>query len=161
MTASFGPGFEPGETARVTSLGRLLRRSKLDEVPQLWDVLRGEMSLVGPRPEVPAFVDPSDPLWRIVLTARPGMTDPVSLGLRDEEGLLCAWNGDRATFYRDVLQPFKLRGYVAYLQRRSAGSDLKVLARTVLVAAGLLDWPLVRLQDLVARPSKDDGDHRN
>jgi lipopolysaccharide/colanic/teichoic acid biosynthesis glycosyltransferase len=161
MTPAGGPGFEPGVTARVTRVGHLLRRSKLDEVPQLWNVLRGDMSLVGPRPEVAAFVDLSDPLWRSVLATRPGVTDPVSLGLRDEESQLSRWGGDRESFYREILQPFKLRGYLAYLQRRTAGSDLKILAQTALVAAGVLDWPRVNLRDLGRPDPEDDGDHRN
>ena len=72
---------------RVTSVGKFLRKTKIDELPQLWNVLTGEMSFVGPRPEVPEFVDLSDPLWSEVLAHRPGITDPVTLRLRNEEQL--------------------------------------------------------------------------
>ena len=70
---------------RITPVGRFLRRCKLDELPQLWNVVRGDMSLVGPRPEVPRYVDVEDPLWKRILQVRPGITDPVTLKLRDEE----------------------------------------------------------------------------
>ncbi len=122
--------------ARITPVGRWLRRFKLDELPQLWNVVRGDMSLVGPRPEVPRYVDAADPLWRSVLSARPGLTDPVTLRLRDEEALL-AGVADVEGFYRERLLPWKLRGYRDYLARRSWGSDLAVLAATVLAVLRL------------------------
>ena len=118
--------------ARVTRVGRFLRRSKLDELPQLWNVLRGDMALVGPRPEVPEYVDLADPLWRRVLAVRPGITDPVTLRLRDEEDMLAAAPGDPETFYRDQLQPRKLRAYMRYLDRRNLRTDLRTLADTLI-----------------------------
>jgi lipopolysaccharide/colanic/teichoic acid biosynthesis glycosyltransferase len=121
--------------ARITPAGRWLRRFKLDELPQLWNVVRGDMSLVGPRPEVPRYVDGS-PLWQQVLSARPGLTDPVTLRLRDEEALLAA-AGDAERFYRERLLPWKLRGYRDYLARRSWVSDLGVLGATVLAVLRL------------------------
>ncbi len=121
--------------ARITPLGRWLRRFKLDEVPQLWNVVRGDMSLVGPRPEVPRYVDDS-PLWRRVLSARPGLTDPVTLRLRDEETLLAGVD-DPERFYRERLLPWKLRGYADYLERRSWATDLGVLAATALAVLRL------------------------
>ena len=117
--------------SRITPVGRWLRRFKLDELPQLWNVIRGDMSLVGPRPEVPRYVDASDPLWQSVLSARPGLTDPVTLRLRDEEAQL-AGVGDVESWYRERLLPWKLRGYRDYLARRSWTSDLAVLGATVL-----------------------------
>jgi len=116
--------------ARVTRVGEFLRRTKLDELPQLWNVLRGDLSFVGPRPEVPRFVDLGNPLWRRALRVRPGLTDPVTLALRDEEDLLARAGGDRETFYREVLQPWKLKGYCLYLADRSSWSDVAVLGRT-------------------------------
>jgi lipopolysaccharide/colanic/teichoic acid biosynthesis glycosyltransferase len=118
------------DDARITRVGRLLRWTKLDELPQLWNVLWGEMSLVGPRPEVPRYVNPGNPLWREVLRVRPGMTDPVSLSLRDEEALLARVAGDRERFYMEELQPVKLRQCLEYLQGRSFWTDLRVLGRT-------------------------------
>src|SRR5688500_15808203 len=123
--------------ARITPVGRRLRRFKLDEIPQLWNVVRGDMSLVGPRPEVPRYVDES-PLWRQVLSARPGLTDPVTLRLRDEEALLGSV-GDAESFYRERLLPWKLRGYLDYLERRSWVADLGVLGATALAVLRLRD----------------------
>jgi lipopolysaccharide/colanic/teichoic acid biosynthesis glycosyltransferase len=115
---------------RITPVGRILRRTKVDELPELWNVVRGDMSLVGPRPEVPRYVDLDDPRWRRVLAARPGLTDPTTLELRNEEALLSGVEGDRDRFYAEVLLPYKLAGYLRYLERRSPWSDLAVLWRT-------------------------------
>lgn len=125
-----------GDT-RITPLGRFLRFSKLDELPELWNIVRGELSFVGPRPEVPELVDLADPRWQGVLAARPGLTDPVTLRLRNEESLLAQVAENRELFYRQVLQPWKLEGYLEYLGRRSAGSDLRVLLETLLAIV----WP--------------------
>ena len=118
---------------RVTPIGRRLRQLKLDEIPELWNVLRGDMSLVGPRPEVPNYVDLNNVSWREVLQARPGITDPVTLRLRNEEELMAGISGDRERFYLETLQPYKLARYKEYLQRRSLGSDIGVILRTLLV----------------------------
>jgi lipopolysaccharide/colanic/teichoic acid biosynthesis glycosyltransferase len=117
---------------RITPIGHLLRRTKLDELPQLWNVVRGDMSLVGPRPEALSYVDPRESRWQQVLKARPGLTDPVTLALRDEQRLLAQIDGDREAFYMETLQPFKLRGYVEYLERRSWRTDVRVLWDTVI-----------------------------
>ena len=136
---------------RVTRVGRLLRATKLDELPQLWNVIRGDMSLVGPRPEVPAFVDLDSNLWRRVLSVRPGITDPVSIRLRNEAAWLESLGGDPIATYRERLLPWKLAGYVEYIDGRSAWRDLGVLWQTllaVLFAAG--EEP--NLSDLPPRP---------
>jgi lipopolysaccharide/colanic/teichoic acid biosynthesis glycosyltransferase len=117
---------------RVTPVGKALRRTKLDELPELWNVLRGDMSFVGPRPEVPEYVDLADPVWAEVLQVRPGLTDPVTLALRDEEGLMEAVEGDRERYYREILQPRKLAGYRRYLARRTWRSDVFVIWNTVM-----------------------------
>ena len=117
---------------RITPVGRLLRKTKLDELPQLWNVVRGDMSLVGPRPEVPRYVNLDDPLWKEALSVRPGITDPVTLELKDEESVLARVPGEHERFYREELQPAKLRGYVAYARSRSWMTDIEVLYRTVL-----------------------------
>lgn len=115
---------------RITAVGRLLRRTKLDELPEIWNVIKGDMSLVGPRPEVPHYVSFDDPAWRIVLSARPGLTDPTTLRLRNEEALLAEVGGDREDFYLRVLQPVKLKGYLDYLEKRTWWTDVKVLSKT-------------------------------
>ena len=119
---------------RVTRVGKIVRKFKLDELPQLWNVMRGEMSLVGPRPEIPEFVDLDLPIWRSVLQVRPGITDPVSIAYRDEEKLLAAAE-DPIRYYRETILPAKLQRNLAYLRERSFWSDLRVLAETVRCAA--------------------------
>jgi lipopolysaccharide/colanic/teichoic acid biosynthesis glycosyltransferase len=129
--SSNGPQITSGTDRRITRVGRFLRHTKLDELPTLWNVLRGDMSLVGPRPEVARFVNRADPTWQKVLSARPGITDPVTLRLRSEAELLAQVEGDTEEYYVNVLQPLKLKGYVVYLDQRSWKSDLRLLARTV------------------------------
>ncbi len=155
MRGADGPEVTAAGDARVTRVGRFLRRFKLDELPQLWNVLKGEMSFVGPRPEVPRLVDFMSENWRSVLRVRPGITDPVALALKDEEAILAAVTGDRERFYRETLQPFKLRGYVAYLSRRTAWTDLGVIVRTVLAAAHLLRIPAMTLAHIETGPDRD------
>lgn len=124
-----GPQITKKGEKRITRVGAFLRRWKLDELPQLVNVVRGEMGLVGPRPEVPEYVDMSDPLWQRVLEARPGITDPASVEFRDEEALLAAAQ-DAERFYREAVLPRKLRLSAEYLERRTFGSDIGVLFRT-------------------------------
>jgi lipopolysaccharide/colanic/teichoic acid biosynthesis glycosyltransferase len=139
-----GPEVTSADDTRITRVGALLRRTKLDEIPQLWNVLRGEMSLVGPRPESPRYVDPADPRWMRVLAVRPGLTDPASIRFRHEERLLASVPEDRELFYRTVLLPAKLELSGAYLARRTWRSDVAVLART-----------LARVADLGADPAEN------
>jgi lipopolysaccharide/colanic/teichoic acid biosynthesis glycosyltransferase len=122
----------------------------LDELPELWNVLKGEMSLVGPRPEVPRYVDLEDERWRRILRARPGLTDTVTLRLRNEENLLAAVKGDRQGFYSRMLQPYKLNGYVEFLETRTWRSDLKVLGATVLAVLRPSRVPPPTLDELAA-----------
>jgi lipopolysaccharide/colanic/teichoic acid biosynthesis glycosyltransferase len=128
--ARVGPQVTSLGDARITRIGRFLRHTKLDELPTLWNVLRGDMSLVGPRPEVPKYVDLDNPEWRLVLKAKPGITDPVTLELKNEEKLLAEIGGDTEESYLTKLQPLKLRGYVAYLKNRTWQSDMRVLWQT-------------------------------
>jgi lipopolysaccharide/colanic/teichoic acid biosynthesis glycosyltransferase len=129
--SSSGAKVTARDDGRVTRVGGLLRRTTLDELPELWNVLRGEMSFVGPRPEVPEFVDLADPAWAEVLQVRPGLTDPVTIRLRDEETLMQAVPGDRERYYRETLQPQKLAGYRSYLARRTWRSDIRVIWDTL------------------------------
>jgi len=117
---------------RITHIGRILRATKIDEFPQLWNVVKGEMSLVGPRPEAPDFVSLGNELWQRALEMRPGITDPITLTLRNEEALLASVGPGYEGFYRQVLQPYKLRGYVAYDRVRDWKSDIGILLKTLL-----------------------------
>ena len=123
---------------RVTPVGRLLRRAKLDELPQLVNVIRGEMSLVGPRPEVPRYVERYTPEQRRVLDLPPGLTDPASLAFRDEEALLGrVVEGDRERYYVEELVPRKLALSLSYAAGAGIGPDLAIMARTALAVLGL------------------------
>lgn len=163
-TDTHGPGITASGDSRVTFIGNLLRKTKLDELPELWNVVRGDMALVGPRPEVPRYVDPADPLWQEVLRARPGVTDPVTAHLRSEEALIARVAGDREAFYLRTLQPYKLLQSAAYLRTRTAWSDLRVLARTALAIASpgrtrppSLDEIEQRVAEHRTRPGGDRG----
>jgi lipopolysaccharide/colanic/teichoic acid biosynthesis glycosyltransferase len=128
-----GPQLTVGADERITRAGSFLRRSKLDELPQLLDVLAGDMSLVGPRPELPAYVAhyPAD-LRDRVLAVRPGITDPVSLALADE-GALLARAADPEREYVEVLLPQKLRAAAAYAEQANLATDLRVIGQTLRV----------------------------
>jgi lipopolysaccharide/colanic/teichoic acid biosynthesis glycosyltransferase len=125
---SHGAGITGPGDPRITRLGRLLRRYRLDELPQLINVLRGQMSLVGPRPEDPRFVDWSDPVHARVFTARPGITGLAQLAFHDEAERL--GGTDIEERYRREILPAKLRLDLEYLDHRSTLLDLRILART-------------------------------
>ncbi|MCB0048903.1 MAG: sugar transferase [Caldilinea sp.] len=124
-----GPGITVSADRRVTRAGRFLRRTKLDELPQLLNVLKGEMSLVGPRPEDPRYVALYTPEQRGVLAVRPGITSAASLAFRHEEQLLGGANWE--TIYREQVMPAKLAIDLAYLEQRTLLSDLRLILRTV------------------------------
>jgi len=115
--------------SRVTPLGKFLRRYKVDELPQLWNVIRGNMSLVGPRPEVPVYIEEYTPEQRIVLSARPGITDPASLAYRHEEEILAA-QADPEQFYRTKILPDKLARNRAYLEKITFQNDIRIIVKT-------------------------------
>ena len=126
-----GMAISPTGDARVTRTGRVLRASKLDELPQLLNVLRGDMSLVGPRPEVPGYVECWDPARRdVILSVRPGITDPASVEYRHEANELAAVE-DPGRHYVEVILPRKEALYVDYVRTRSLRSDVLVLLRTL------------------------------
>ncbi len=133
-----GPHVTAAGDPRITPIGALLRRSKLDELPQLWNVVRGDMSLVGPRPEAERYVAHYRPEWRRVLEVRPGITDLASLVFRDEEALL-ATALDRERAYVEPVLPAKLLLALAGVARSSLAYDLEIIGRT---AAAVLRLPL-------------------
>ena len=116
---------------RITKSGRFLRRTKIDELPQLWNVLVGDMSLVGPRPDVPGFADRLEGEDRIVLSVRPGITGPATLKYRDEEEIL-AKQKEPERYNREVIWPDKVRINKAYVQNWSFAKDLHYILETFL-----------------------------
>jgi lipopolysaccharide/colanic/teichoic acid biosynthesis glycosyltransferase len=133
---SDGPLLTVGADARITRVGARLRRSKLDELAQLIDVLQGTMSLVGPRPEVPRYVAmyPRE-LREQVLSVRPGITDPVSIEFRDESEQL-AMSADPEREYVERILPLKLERAARYARNATLASDVAVLWRTLRLVAG-------------------------
>jgi lipopolysaccharide/colanic/teichoic acid biosynthesis glycosyltransferase len=127
---SRGSAITASGDARITRSGAVLRKYKLDELPQLFNVLKGDMSLVGPRPETPAYVEPRAPAWQAVLTVRPGITDLATLLYRDEEEILGA-SPNVDVLYRETVLPEKLRLNLAYLRARSFRQDLRLILWSV------------------------------
>lgn len=126
-----GPQLTVGADPRVTRAGRFLRHYKLDELPQLWNVVEGSMSLVGPRPEVPRYVDCYPPEQRrVVLSVAPGITDWAAIRYRDENAIL-ARSADPERAYVEAVLPVKLDYYVRYVKERSFWGDLRILAHTL------------------------------
>ena len=125
-----GPSITASSDSRITSLGRIMRTLKIDEIPQLWNVLKGEMSLVGPRPEIPLYVKSYTEEQKRVLTILPGITDPSSIAYRNEEELL-AQQANPERYYQEVILPHKLSLNMEYIQNRSLKYDLSLLAKTL------------------------------
>ena len=117
--------------SRITPLGAKLRRYKLDELPELWNVFIGDMSFVGPRPDVPGYADKLEGDDRRVLQLRPGITGPASLKYRDEEVLLAA-QANPQEFNDKVIYPDKVRINLYYLDHYSFVTDIKMIIATVL-----------------------------
>ena len=128
--ANAGVLITSADDARITPVGAFLRRTKLDELPQLIDVLRGDMSVVGPRPEVPRYVA----LWgdaarAEILSVRPGISDPAAIAFRNEQDELAAAD-DPERHYVEVILPQKVAMYLDYVRTRSFAGDLRVIFRT-------------------------------
>jgi lipopolysaccharide/colanic/teichoic acid biosynthesis glycosyltransferase len=130
-----GPKLTVHEDPRLTKVGRFIERTKLDELPQLWNVVRGDMSIVGPRPEVPAFADCFDHGWRRLLDFRPGIFGPAQVAFRNEGAMFRGEDIER--FYRDVLFPAKARLDLSYYSHRSLTGDLAWICRGILAVAQL------------------------
>lgn len=127
-----GPGITRDGDSRITAVGRLLRKLKIDEMPQLINVLKGEMSIVGPRPEDPRYVHHYTPEQRRVFAVRPGMASPAFVRYRHEEEILAAAGDQVEDFYLTVLLPNKLRMDLEYIQQQSLWFDLRVLAQAAI-----------------------------
>jgi lipopolysaccharide/colanic/teichoic acid biosynthesis glycosyltransferase len=128
-----GPAVTASGDRRVTSIGKFLRRTKLDELPQSLNVLRGEMSLVGPRPEDPRYVAIYTPAQRQILNFRPGITSAASLAYRHEEQMLTG--DDWETVYQTKIMPEKIAIDLAYMASANVTTDLKLIFQTILAVA--------------------------
>jgi len=124
-----------GADPRITRVGRVLRNTKVDELPQLINVLTGDMSLVGPRPEVPKYVELFASDYRDILSVRPGITDPASVKYRDEGKVLAAAPDPEAAYIEQIL-PEKIALARQYIERSSLVYDLGIIFRTL--------WRIVR-----------------
>jgi lipopolysaccharide/colanic/teichoic acid biosynthesis glycosyltransferase len=122
-------GFEPGTKSRITGVGNFLRKTKLDELPQLINVLKGEMSFVGPRPEVRKYIEVYPERWAETLSVTPGITDPASIRFRNEEEIL-AKAEDPEKEYRESIMPQKLDIYQEYTENISFFNDMKIIFDT-------------------------------
>lgn len=129
MRVASGPSVTVAGDDRITRVGRLLRLAKLDELPQFWNVLRGHMSLVGPRPEVPYYVELFQARYRKILTMRPGITDLASIRFRNEETILSR-SAEPLKEYADRILPAKLDLAEEYVTTHTVFKDVSLLFRT-------------------------------
>ena len=124
--------FDAGDHSRITPLGRFLRKTKLDELPQLINVLKCDMSFVGPRPEVKQWTEVYPEKWKIVHIVKPGITDNASIEFRNEEEILANSN-DPIKTYREEILPRKLDLYIEYVNNHSFIGDVKIILKTIKV----------------------------
>lgn len=129
-----GPGITASGDRRITRVGRFIRKYKIDELPQLWNVVRGDMLLIGPRPELPKFVDGEDPLWREVLGVKPGITNATTLLFREEEAML-AGQPDPEQHYRREVLPLKLKLHAREIKQQTLLGDVEIVLITLYYSA--------------------------
>jgi len=127
-----GKDFEPGSGKRATRIGAVLRKTKIDELPQLVNVIKGDMSLVGPRPEVAKYIEMFPDRWLKILSIRPGITDPASVEFRNEEEILATAEDPEREYVENVL-PRKIELYERYLENITFLGDAKVILATFAV----------------------------
>jgi lipopolysaccharide/colanic/teichoic acid biosynthesis glycosyltransferase len=145
-----GPSISARDDMRYTPLGRTLAYSRLDELPQLWNVLRGEMRLVGPRPELEDFVRAFPEEYERILSVPPGLTGPAQVEYAWEGEILArAQEVDRHSVYRDEILPYKIAIDLAYARNHSVRTDLVLIARTLVLPAVRLGR---RIRALLAGP---------
>jgi lipopolysaccharide/colanic/teichoic acid biosynthesis glycosyltransferase len=150
-----GSAYTLGADPRITRVGRWLRHYKVDELPQLWNVLRGEMSMVGPRPVIPQLALEFDWAYQRLLSVRPGLTDPASLRYCNETEILSAVP-EPLHYFKAVVTPAKIRISQDYLNHADLRSDLAVMAKTALALA----FPAARRRFSQPVPERWDGDLR-
>ena len=130
-TDNAGLKITTGEDARVTPVGKFLRKSKLDELPQLWNVLKGDMSFVGPRPEVRDYTELYTEEQRQIFLVRPGITDLASIEFRNENDLLTGSSDPNRTYIEEIM-PRKIDLGLTYIENMSLGYDVKLIIRTLI-----------------------------
>ncbi len=128
--------FDAGNSSRVTKIGHIIRKTKIDELPQFINVLKGDMSIVGPRPEVKKWTKVYTDRWHKVLSVKPGITDNASLLFRNEEEILASSANPEATYQNDIL-PKKLDLYCDYIDNQTFIGDLSIIVRTALAVVKL------------------------
>ncbi|UAG19722.1 sugar transferase [Paraclostridium bifermentans] len=119
-----------GNDSRITNVGKFIRKCKLDELPQLINVFKGEMSLVGPRPEVPKYVDLYDEYQEQILLVQPGITDYASIEFRNENDILGESSSPEETYIKDIM-PTKIELNVKYIKNISLVEDFKLILKTI------------------------------
>ncbi|WP_457562948.1 sugar transferase [Caminibacter pacificus] len=127
-----GPSVTVDGDERITKIGKFLRKTKLDELPQLFNVLKGDMSLVGPRPEVMKYVNEKKEDYKRILKIRPGITDYAAIEFRNEEEILKKYD-DLEKAYIEIIQPKKIELYYKYLENMSFLEDIKIILKTLKV----------------------------
>jgi lipopolysaccharide/colanic/teichoic acid biosynthesis glycosyltransferase len=127
-----GPSVTSGDDPRITKVGKIIRRTKIDELPQLINVLKGDMSLVGPRPEVMKFVEQKKQEYKKVLSVKPGITDNAAIEFRDEESIMEQYE-DKEKAYIDIILPQKIKLYYKYIDNIGFLEDIKLILKTLKV----------------------------
>jgi len=127
-----GPSITSGDDPRITKIGKILRKTKIDELPQLFNVLKGDMSLVGPRPEVMKFVSQKKEEYKKVLSVKPGITDNAAIVYRDEEKIMEQFEDKEKGYIQEVL-PKKIELYFQYIDNISFVNDIKLILQTLKV----------------------------
>lgn len=127
-----GPSVTSGDDPRITKVGRIIRKTKIDELPQLINVIKGDMSLVGPRPEVMKFVKEKKKEYKNILTIKPGITDNAAIEFRDEETIMEQYI-DKEKAYIDIVLPQKIELYNKYIRNISLLNDIKLILKTLKV----------------------------
>lgn len=129
---NLGPSITSGDDPRITKVGKIIRRTKIDELPQLINVLKGDMSIVGPRPEVIKFVNEKKEDYKIVLSVLPGITDNAAIEYRDEETIMEQYK-DKEKAYINLVLPEKIKLYIYYINNISFFNDIKLILKTLKV----------------------------
>lgn len=124
-----GPSVTSGDDPRITKIGKILRKTKIDELPQLFNVLKGDMSLVGPRPEIMKFVLKQKDAYKKVLSVRPGITDSAAIAFRNEESVMRQYE-DKEKAYVEIILPKKITLYYQYIDTLSFITDIKLIVQT-------------------------------